>query len=177
MKKLAALTALIAATAAVVFLVFSSPAEAQRPQDIVWATGSGSLLRPEIQIELLAVSATTTTWVNNNRTAVLTSDSCNETMGTRPATVGLDLTNLDGVVVHLATGSAATAGGSLQAYVLNVETGIWNRTPDLDLTTIAATAQSWPALWVAVKRGRLYYNPVGCGSVATTIYLVGQPKS
>jgi hypothetical protein len=76
----------------------------------------------------------------------------------------------------LKTASAATAGGTLQAYVLNPETSAWYRVADLDLTATATTLQSWPGLWVPVPRGRIYYNPVGIGSVVTTIYLIGQEK-
>lgn len=125
-------------------------------------------------IDALAYSAATTTWANNKRTAIITADSGTETM-VSTTTVGLDLTGVEGVNVILKTSAAATAGGILQAYVLNVETGTWARAADLDLTATATTNQTWPALWVAVRRGRLYYNPSGVGSVTTTIYLVGQP--
>ena len=81
-----------------------------------------------------------------------------------------------GVSVILVTSSNATAGGTLQAYLFNPETATWARAAELDLTATATTNQTWPALWVPVSRGRLYYNPSGIGSVQTTIYLVGQVR-
>lgn len=178
MNKLAALTAIAAASLGALYLVVAAPfaQAATRPQDILWFTGQGTLVPTTMAVEALAYSATTTTWVNNYRTAVLTSASGTETM-VATTTVGLDLTNLGGVSVILKTSSAATAGGTLQAYLLNPETGTWARATDLDLAAVASTDQTWPALWVPVSRGRLYYNPQGIGSVTTTIYLVGQPKS
>ena len=166
MKKLALALALTLAAPA-----FAEPS--LLPSHAVQSIAQASL--PVLTIEALAFSAATTTWVNNRRTAVITADSGTETMVTSTS-VGLDLTDLTGVVVMLKTSAAATAGGILQAYLLNPETGIWNRAADLDLTATATTAQTWPALWVAVRRGRLYYNPSGVGSVTTTIYLAGQPK-
>jgi hypothetical protein len=175
MKKLAAVIAFAAATIATAFLVFSPTAEAQRPQDIVWATGSGALLRPEIQIELLSVAATTTTYANNNRTAMAAFSTGTESAPTGTA-VGISLTDIVGVNVILNTSSAATAGGTLQAYTYNPESGAWGRVPDLDLTAIAATNQSWPGLFVPVQRGRVTWVPNGIGTVSGVVYIVGQAK-
>ena len=160
-------------------LTFAAPAFAEQamlPSHAVQSMAQAMADNFAMSIEALSYSAATTTWVNNYRTAVITADSGTETM-VSTTTVGLDLTNISGVVVMLKTSAAATAGGILQAYLLNPETGVWNRAADLDLTATATTAQTWPALWVAVSRGRLYYNPSGIGSVTTTIYLAGQPKS
>lgn len=166
MKKLFAALALTLATA-----TYAEPA--LLPSHAVQSFAMA--VSPVVPIQAIVFQAATTTWVNNNRTAVITADSGTETM-VSSTTAGLDLTNLQGVSVMLKTSSNATAGGTLQAYLLNVETGVWNRAPDLDLTAIASSAQTWPGLWVPVARGRLYYNPNGIGSVTTTIYLVGQPK-
>ena len=167
MKKLAAILAFLPALAFAETAMVASHVTAMERMALA--------INYQMTIEPLAFSAATTTWVNNRRTAVITADSGTETMVTA-TTVGLDLTDVTGVVVMLKTSAAATAGGILQAYLLNPETGVWNRAADLDLTATATTAQTWPALWVAVRRGRLYYNPSGVGSVTTTIYLTGQPK-
>jgi hypothetical protein len=167
MKKLAVALALTLAAPA-----FAEPT--MYPSHVVQDMVLG--LNPGIQIELLAVAITTQTAANNNRTVILTSDNAGTQAAPTTSSQGLDLTNLGGVSVILKTASAATAGGTLQAYLYNPDADVWARAPDLDLTAIATTAQTWPALYVPVARGRLYYNPVGIGSVVTTVYLVGQTK-
>jgi hypothetical protein len=159
-------------------LAFAAPAFAEPAMLPSHAVSSMvTSINPGIQIELLAVTVTTQT--NGNvipKVVILTSDNAGTQAAPTLATQGLDLTGLSGVTVTLKTASNATAGGTLQAYVYNPESGNWNRVPDLDLTAIAATNQSWPGLWVPVGRGRIYYTPSGIGSVVTTIYLIGQEK-
>jgi hypothetical protein len=124
----------------------------------------------------LLPAVTTNTTANNGRTAIATFSTGTESAPST-ATAGLDLTNIGGVVVILSTTTTnATAGGTLQAYVRNVETGNWGRVPDLDLTAIAATTQSWPGLFVPVSRGRVAWVPNGIGTVNGAVYIVGQPK-
>lgn len=180
MKKIAAVTAAVAATLAVLYLVIAAPfaQAAIKPQEVVYATGSGSLLNPAIPIELLAVSVTTTTQAgvvtgSVGTSVILTSDSGTQSAPTTNAQ-GLYLKGIRAVSVFLKTSAAATAGGTLQAYLMNNLTGEWHRAADLDLTATATTLQTWPAIYVPVSSGRLYYNPVGIGSVTTTVYIVGE---
>ena len=168
MKKLAAILALIPA------LALAEPA--MLPSHAVNTLIPASL--PWSAVEGITMAAMTTTWVNNRRTAVINADTGTETM-VSTATVGLDLTDIGGVVVILKTTgtTTATAGGTLQAYLYNPDAAVWARAADLDLTATAVTSQTWPAIYVPVSRGRLYYNPNGIGSTTQpTIYLVGQPK-
>jgi hypothetical protein len=129
-----------------------------------------------LTIEPLAYSLTTTSDGVSGKVVVLTSDNAGTQAAPTVATDGLDLKGLAGVTVMLKTASNATAGGTLQAYVLNPETSAWYRVPDLDLTATATTVQSWPGLYVPVPKGRVYWVPSGIGSVVTTIYLIGQEK-
>ena len=169
MKKLFAVLAVLVASAA-----YAEPAllPSHAVRDFAMASLGDNV---KVTIQAVSFAAATTTWSNNTRTAIITADSGTETM-VSAATAGLDLTSIGGVSVILKTSSNATAGGTLQAYLLNAETGTWARAADLDLTATATTNQTWPALWVPVSRGRLYYNPQGIGSVTTTVYLVGQVR-
>jgi len=122
------------------------------------------------------VAIGTTTYQNNNRTATTVWDTGASQSAPTAATDGLSLDGIGAVSVILGTASNATAGGTLQAYVYNPESGNWNRVPDLDLTAIASTKQSWPAIYVPVSRGRVTWIPNGLGAVVTTVYIVGQAK-
>lgn len=122
-------------------------------------------------IDAVAWQATTTTNTRDGKTAILTSDSGTESAPTGTS-VGLDLWNVSGISVFLKT-SASASTGTLQCYILNAETGTWARAAGYDLTATATTHQTWPMVTFPVSVGRVYYNPVGIGSVQTTIYLVG----
>jgi hypothetical protein len=180
MKKLAAFVSLSAATLAVLYVIIAAPfaQAAVKPHEVVLSTGQSSLLNPVIPIELLAVSVTTQTeGVSVPKVVILTAGDGTEDAPTA-ATSGIDLTDLSGVVVLLKTAgtTTATAGGTLQAYTYNPEVAGWYRVPDLDLTAIAATNQSWPAIYVPVRRGRVTWVPNGISAGVTTIYLIGQEK-
>jgi hypothetical protein len=178
MKKLAAFVSLSAATLAVLYVIIAAPfaQAAVKPQEVVFSTGQSGLLTPSIPIELLAVAVTTTTQgVVVPKVVVMAASDGTEDAPTL-TTDGLDLTGLSGVTVMLKTSGNATAGGTLQCYVMNPETNSWYRVADLDLTATATTLQSWPGIWVPVARGRVTWIPNGIGSVVTTVYLIGQEK-
>jgi hypothetical protein len=162
--------------ALVLALLIAAPAFAEQPMVASHITAMERLalsLNLQMVIEPLAYSATTTTWANNNKTAIMSSSTGTESAPST-ATAGLPLDGITAVSVVLSTASNATAGGTLQAYVRNVETGNWGRVPDLDLTAIAATTQSWPAIYVPVSRGRVAWVPNGIGSVTPVVYIIGQ---
>ena len=76
-----------------------------------------------------------------------------------------------GIAVFAETAGTMTAGGTLQAWLLNPATSVWQRAPDLDLTTQALANQGWIGLKIVASRGRVAFKPSGTG-LATTIYLV-----
>jgi hypothetical protein len=164
----------------VIALTFAAPAFAEPAMLPSHAVSSLALgINPVIQIELLAVSATTSTQAGVVTGGVGTAVILASNSGTESApstnTQGLYLKGIKAVSVFLKTASAATAGGTLQAYLMNNLTGEWYRAADLDLTATATTVQTWPAIYVPVSSGRLYYNPVGIGGGATvTVYIVGE---
>ena len=122
-------------------------------------------------MDAVAWQATTTTSTRGGRTAILTSDSGTESAPTGTSD-GLDLWNVSAVSVILKTsGNAST--GTLQCYLMNAETGTWARAAAYDLTATATTHQTWTMVNIPVSVGRIYYNPVGIGSVGTVVYLVG----
>lgn len=126
-------------------------------------------------VEPMYVALGTTTYANAGRTAIHT---FNTSGGTVPTTAsdGLSLDGLSGVVVSLNTSSSATAGGTLQAYVYVPEQAVWMRVADLDLTTVAATNQSWAGIWIPVSRGRVMWVPNAIGTVSGVVYMTGQVK-
>ena len=121
--------------------------------------------------EYLLSAITTTTNTRSGKTAILTSTTGTESAPTA-TNVGLDLWNVSAVSVILKT-SASASTGTLQCYLMNAETGTWARAAAYDLTATATTDQTWTMVNIPVSVGRIYYNPVGIGSVQTTIYLVG----
>lgn len=124
----------------------------------------------------VAVATTTTTAGTALPNVTIAASTTGTESAPSGASVGLDLTNIGGVLVMLKTTSAATAGGTLQAYVYNNEVAAWYRVADLDLTATATTLQSWPALYVPVSRGRITWVPSGIGSVSPTVYMIGMAK-
>ena len=160
-------------------LTFAAPAFAEQPMVASHITAMERLalsFNAQMLIEPLAYSVTTTTQgVVVPKVVVMQAGDGTEDA---PAAVtdGLDLTGLSGVTVMMKTSGNATAGGTLQAYVMNPETSAWYRVADLDLTATATTVQSWPGIWVPVARGRVTWIPNGIGSVVTTVYLIGQEK-
>ena len=170
MKKIAAVLALSFASVA-----YAEPA--MLPSHAVQSVAMQSLgdLVP-VTIQAVSFAATTyTQGVTTPTVAIATASSGSESAPTL-ATEGLSLDGLSGVTVMLKTASNATAGGTLQCYVWNPEALAWYRVPDLDLTAIAATTQSWPGIWIPVSRGRVTWVPNGIGAVVTTVYMVGMQK-
>lgn len=78
--------------------------------------------------------------------------------------------NVKAYVVHAETAGTMTAGGTLQAYLLNPVTSNWNRAPDLDVTVQALARQTFTGLSVNVSQGRVAYVASGVG-VTVNIYI------
>jgi hypothetical protein len=165
MKKLALLLALAFAVPA-----FAEPA--MLPSHAVRSLAVGTLLRPEIAIEALAVAATTTYSSNSGQIVFVTADSGSAAAPTTVAD-GINLEGLYGVNVIVEASGTMTAGGTLQCYVWNPQSTTWVRNPDLDLTVAALQRQAFAGIFVAAARGRATWVPNGVGSLATTVYMVG----
>lgn len=140
------------------------------------------MLRKLIAITILAwatVASATFTFSNVMQPGVLNS-RCVTTTGTESNTLaagsGLDMSGIQGFTVHVKTsGSNMTAGGVLQAYLLNPIDGTWNRVADgsMDLTVSAAASQAFAGFRVQPStHGRIAYLPSGVG-LAVTIDING----
>lgn len=76
---------------------------------------------------------------------------------------GLNLTGVEGFVVHMQTsGAAMTAGGKAKAYLYNPHLARYAPAPSLDLTVAAEVYQSFTGPAVA-PHGWIAYVPVGTG--------------
>ena len=162
MKKLALLLA----------IAFAAPAFADRLLPSHAVQQMALSISPAIQIELLAVSATTTYNTNSGRIVYVTADS-GSAIAPGAVTDGISLEGLYGLVVIVEASGTMTAGGTLQCYVWNPQGTNWVRNPDLDLTVSALQRQAFPGIFIASARGRATWVPNGVGSVATTVYMIG----
>jgi hypothetical protein len=93
-------------------------------------------------------------------------------------TQGLKLDGMRSITVSAEASVALTAASAgLKAYLWNPISAQWNRAPDLDLTTVNVTDQSWAAFSVsgALKGSRVAWVPDGAGQ-AVSIYIMGAKR-
>ena len=119
------------------------------------------------------------TWTGN---AYGVQGACDNTPAAPSTTDGLSLEGSSvwsaatkGFVVIVEAAGAMTAGGILQAYLRNPNTGTWVRVADgsLDLTVSAVTNQGFLGMYVPVSKGRIAYVPSGLG-VSSTVHIIAQ---
>jgi hypothetical protein len=161
MKKLALLLALAFAAPA-----FAEPA--MLPSHAVQDLALG--INPGIQIELLAVSVTTTTAGTYGAIISVAGDGTED--APTGATTGLSLADVASVQVVLKTASNATAGGKLLCYFYDEVSETWSQLTSWDLTAAAATNQTWEPKVITQRRGRIFWVPNGIGAVVTSIYII-----
>ena len=107
------------------------------------------------------------------RTVVGTATTGSET---KPAdndeTAGIALNGIRSLSVHAEAGSAFTAGGALDVYVMNPNSKKWNLRADLRQTFEAVAGQMFFIADVGTLVGRIAVVPSGAG-VAAAYTLIG----
>ena len=122
-------------------------------------------------------ASTTWTVVQDQGYALATCTSGSESAPTL-VTEGLKLDGMRSITVSAEASVALTAvAAGLKGYLWSPITEQWNRAPDLDLTTVNVTDQSWASFTVtgALKGSRVAWVPDGAGQ-AVNVYIMGAKR-
>lgn len=129
-----------------------------------------------MKIDAVLWQATTTAYVDDQKRVVTIRSDAGSAAAPTLGTDGISLDGVAAIQVVLQTGATATgAATGMACWWLNPDVGIWAPLAGWNLTTVAATIQTWAPTQTLMRKGRISWVATGAGSVTSVVTMTAQP--